>query len=292
MKNTGILLKLAGTSLIWALIFFWGKVALESWSALSLGAWRFLIAAVCIVPATVLTEKIERSLLFQNLVPLVLMALIGITFFNGFLFHGIANTSPVNASLIMAICPALVAVLSSCWQKTQLTKFQFLGLSLSLSGVCMIILNDQASGFGNLSLRRGDASVLLACACWAIYSCIPIKYIHGMSAFQIAAVTISIGAMFNLIVAGLFVQDLFVIPSAESFLALLGLSIFGVVVAFVWWQQGLRVIGSEKAAIFMNLVPPLTMLVGASLGQSINGVQLVGCALVLGGVWATVRMKK
>jgi drug/metabolite transporter (DMT)-like permease len=56
------------------------------------------------------------------------------------------------------------------------------------------------------------------------------------------------------------------------------------VLAYLWWNDGVRQVGPAKAAIFMNLVPVFATLIGVVLGQQILLSQLAGAVLVVGGV--------
>lgn len=294
MQNLSTWLKLLGTTLIWALIFFMGRSALDIWSPAALGAWRFALAAVIIVPVALFTEGLDPQAIKQNFLSLVLMALVGITCFNFFLFKGIQHTSPVNGALIMALCPAFVTFLSATLLKTKLSHLHLLGLGVSLFGVTLVVLGGGGNGPSHsmgLSIQSGDFYILLACLCWAVYSTFPKKFIRGMSPLQIASVTIAIGAILNLITAMLTANDLFVQPTFHALLSLMGLSVFGVVLAFVWWQQSIKQLGAQKAAMAMNVTPLLTMLIGFALGQSIDMGQMLGGLFVLTGVWITTQLK-
>lgn len=67
--------------------------------------------------------------------------------------------------------------------------------------------------------------------------------------------------------------------------ALVAMGLFGSGVAYVWWNEAVRTVGAGIAAVFMNLVPVFTALIGVSLGQTITLSQLAGTVLVLSGVW-------
>ena len=76
--------------------------------------------------------------------------------------------------------------------------------------------------------------------------------------------------------------------------AILYLAFFCSVLAFFLWNYGISRLEASKAAIFTNLVPVFTVI-GASLflGEKIRLEQMIGGALVIGGVSlaGTARVK-
>jgi drug/metabolite transporter (DMT)-like permease len=108
MSRTTTWLKLGLTALFWGLMFHLGKHAVGFMSPESIGGWRFLLAALVLVPVVGLRDGLDWASLRRNLLPLTAMAVIGIGGFNVALFYGLKQTSPVNGALIMALCPALI----------------------------------------------------------------------------------------------------------------------------------------------------------------------------------------
>jgi drug/metabolite transporter (DMT)-like permease len=67
-------------------------------------------------------------------------------------------------------------------------------------------------------------------------------------------------------------------------------ALFGTVLAFVWFYDGVKAIGAARAAQFINLVPVCGVAFGALvLGEPVTGALLAGGLLVLAGLWLTHR---
>jgi drug/metabolite transporter (DMT)-like permease len=64
-------------------------------------------------------------------------------------------------------------------------------------------------------------------------------------------------------------------------------------IAHVWWYRGIETVGASRTAIFMNLQPVLGIALAAALtGEQIGPWQLVGGALVVGGVALTTTPRR
>ena len=66
---------------------------------------------------------------------------------------------------------------------------------------------------------------------------------------------------------------------------MLQLALLGTVVGFVWWYEGVEMLGASRAAVFVNLVPLFGVLLSALiLSESLEVSQLAGGILVVFGV--------
>jgi drug/metabolite transporter (DMT)-like permease len=58
----------------------------------------------------------------------------------------------------------------------------------------------------------------------------------------------------------------------------------------LWYYQSVRVVGAGKAAIYMNMMPFLVIVLSwALLGESIRWYQAVGACVVIAGVVLATR---
>lgn len=281
---TATWIKLGLTSLFWALMFFLGQYAVAFMTPESVGGWRFLVAGGILLPLVWWREGVDWAGLRRHAAPLLAMAIVGIGGFNLSLFHGLRHTSPLNAALIMALCPALITALSATLLRERISGRQLAGLILGLAGVAIVISKGSLTALLTLSLQRGDLYVLLAAICWAIYSTLPRRFITGLAPQQITVATLCAGGVLISAFAHATQPDFLVLPAASVGAAILGMAVFGSVLAYLWWNDGVRKVGAGRAALFMNMVPLFTLLIGLALGQPVAPTQLVGAVLVIGGL--------
>lgn len=276
--------KLGLTAFFWGLMFHLGKYSVAYLSPVSIGGWRFLLAGLTLLPLVGLREGLDLSGIRRNIVPLFVMAGIGISGFNLLLFYGLKLTSPVNGALIMALCPALITLLSALLTGDKIHSRQGAGLLLGLTGVAIVVSGGSIHALLSLSFQTGDLLVLLAALCWAIYSTIPKRFIHGLQPLQVTVSTIVLGGLLMSSFASATTTDFLSVPPVGVIVAVLIMSLLGSVLAYLWWNDGVRQVGAAKAGVFMNLVPVFATLIGVALGQKVAGSQLLGAILVVGGV--------
>ncbi len=278
-------LTLSLSAFFWALMFYLGQYALAYLSPEAVGGWRFLLGGMVLLPWMLWREGPDWGGFLRNVIPLSVMAVVGIGGFNLALFHGIRHTSPMNAALIMAICPILITFLGSVLTREPVHTRQISGLIAALVGVMVVISQGDPAQLLRLSLQKGDMLILLAAACWALYATLPKRFIHDLPPTQMTAITVSMGGIVLSAYAQATKGDMLTAVPAGVAAALAVMGLFGSGVAYVWWNDAVRTVGAGIAAVFMNLVPIFTALIGVCLGQTITLPQLAGTALVLLGVW-------
>lgn len=284
MNHSGVYLKLVLTTLFWAAVFHVAKYAVALMSPLYLGAWRFVAAAIVLVPLVAFREGWSMHGLRRNALALLAMSFVGVFGFNVSLFYGLRLTSAVNGALIMAFNPALTVVLSALLNRESISARQVTGLLLGLFGVIVVVSKGSWHTLAAMSFSVGDLLVLLGSLGWAIYSVIPKRFVHGLSTMQVTGSTIAGGATLMAVMAAFATPDFLALPSLPIAAAIAFMGLFGSVLAYLWWNQGVQKIGASSVAVFINLVPIFAALIGLLLGQSISWAQICGAALVIAGV--------
>lgn len=286
-----VYLRLVLTALMWAGMFHVGQYAVAHMSPLSAAAWRFGLAALIFLPLVAWREGWSLEGLRRNALVLTVMAVVGVFGFNMGLFYGLQHTSAVNGALIVGVNPALTAVLAAFINRRAPSVAQVVGLVLGLAGVVVVVSHGSWATLASLHLASGDALVLLGALCWAVYTVLPQRFVKGLSSVQVAASTVTGGAILMVAFASVSTTDLVQWPSWPMLAAISFMGIFGSVLAYLWWNDGIKVIGPTQAAICMNFVPLFATLIGVLRGQHVGAAQWVGAALVVGGVLVSALWK-
>src|SRR5512144_2517147 len=140
-----------------------GKLAMSPRFGVSppaLAMVRILGGALVFVPAHLLLRS-RRVRAWRDAAELALLALFGIVLNQALFLAGLRRTSPVSATLLVAMIPVFTAAVAAITGRERLTGRAGAGIAVSLFGVLVL------SGFA--LPRRGDVLVLLNAASYALY---------------------------------------------------------------------------------------------------------------------------
>lgn len=270
-------LMIALTAVMWGANFNLAKPVLAEMHPFVAGADRYLLAAAIMLLLT--WFRGERVPLRHGKTYLTL-GLVGVFGFNLFFFLGMASTSPVNGALIMALNPLLTSLIAYAMLGDRPTQRQMLAFPVGIVGVGIVVLGAGA----HVHVARGDMFLMVANINWAFYNVLVRKLMpKDVSGVASTAGIMSVGAV-ALAIATLVAGEAFVLPSVHAASALIAMSLGGGVLAYLFWNAGIGVLGAARAAIFLNLVPVASMVIASFGGTPPTHVQLLGGALVIGAV--------
>lgn len=276
-------------NVMWGLSFIASKHALNAgFTPMTLALARYVFATLFLVPILLGTEK-KMTLHKEDIVPMVLSGLMGITFYYFFEYNGISRTSTVNASLILAAIPIITMAAEAVISRTRLRPLQVAGAVVSLGGVALIVLSGSDEGQASLA---GDLLILGAGVVWVAYIFISRRLRGKYSSLSMNAWQ-ALTAVVTLIPMALCDPcDLTRIPW-DGWAAVLILA--GVCSALCYYLYGnaLHVMSPLASAIFINLIP-LTTIVGgvALLGETLTWLTVLGGALIIGSIFMVNLQEK
>ncbi|HET7273751.1 MAG TPA: DMT family transporter [Longimicrobiaceae bacterium] len=270
-------------AVIWGVNFAVVKWALLSFDPLGFNALRFLIASVVVL--VVLRVQGRLRLPAREDIPwLLVLGLIGNTAYQLGFILGLDRTRAGNASLLLSLPPAFVAVFSSWSGSERHTALTWGGVIVSVLGVALV------SG-ATLQMEEGatlvgDLILLCAAIVWAAYTVGARHMIERYGSIQVTAWTLWIGTL-GLLMAGYpslrDQQWQEVGPLAWG--ALFFSACFAIGLAYLIWNRGVERIGPTRTAIFANVTPIIALSLGAVwLGERLTALSLLGAALTIGGV--------
>jgi drug/metabolite transporter (DMT)-like permease len=280
-------------TLFWAGNFVFGAAALETVDPLSLTWIRWLLALIPLGIVAQLVEKPDWRAVVRHLPLLGLLGVLGITGFSLLLYYALGFTSPLNASLINAVNPALIVVLAAVLpaavqggHRERITWKAALGIVIGLFGVVIVITDGDVLAIVRNGLNPGDLLMLGAILAWAIYTLVG-RRIHDVppitaTAVQ-AAIAVALLTPFALINGVTWPSDL---PgwSAVGYIV-----VFPSIGAYVLWNAATRKVPAATASIYINLMVVFTALIGLPFGFGISWVQILGGLLVIGAVVLLAR---
>ncbi|MDR1166902.1 MAG: DMT family transporter [Deltaproteobacteria bacterium] len=277
------------TAMIWGGTFAAGKLAAREAAPLAAAFWRFVLAALILVPQLRLTQK---SLAPKAYRPstwglLFLSGLTGLALYNFFFVKGLALTGAGRGAVIVTINPVFIYLGSALFFREKITLARLAGVSLALLGTLIVVSAGDPGALLDGRFNLGDLFMLGCVASWSAYSLIG-KLLMGRLtplAANAWSTLFAIAALLPPLLASGELSEAWNGYSAATWLSLAFLGIFGSALGFTFFFKGILVLGPHKAAIFISLVPFFGVLAGAWIhGEALEASTFVGLAFSLMGI--------
>jgi len=282
-----IYVKLILVAIMWGGTFIATRMASQVFEPFTGASFRYLFALVFMIPMMLMKDKAALRINKKQFLQLLVLGSTGIFAYSFFFFNGMKRVEASHGSLIVALNPVLVMLISSLFGKERINGIRIVGVLLSLAGTAIVIARgDIFSLFSTFTW--GDAFMLGCPISWAFYTYFAKDALKTTTPLQASTWAILLG----------FLMILFFVPFEaypnrvgwSVWLALAYLGICGSVLGFVWYYEGIQKIGPVKTSAFNNLIPIFAMILSVVvLGETIHGYTLYGSAMVIGGVFLINR---
>ena len=281
------------TTLFWSGNMVIGRAIRDDVPPLSLAFWRWAIALVLTLPLALPHLRTQWPQLRRGWPAVVALGLLGVGGYNTLAYIALQYTAATNAVLLNSFIPIATIALSWAFLKKRLSGVEWLGVLISLLGVCSIVARGELATLAGLSLNVGDLWMLTAVVVWALYT-IGLQWrpagVHPM--LMLAAFT-SVGL---LALAPAYAWDI-----AQGRLihvnatALAGIAYTGLLPGFagyVFYNRAVGEVGASKASLFIHLMPVFgTILSALFLGEVPQNYHFIGMALIFAGIFLTTSRK-
>ena len=250
-----IYLTLILTTLFWGGTFIAGRILADSVAPADAAFMRFVLAAATLA---VLTRMIDGRLRLpprDQLVSLLLLGFTGVFCYNICFFNGLRYIEAGRASLIIALNPMAITVGAVFFFGERLSLLQCVGLLISLFGAFLVISNGNPAILVSGGFGWGEIAILGCVISWAAYSLIGRNVLKSMSPLSAVFYSALFGALmlFPATLVGEAPLEIHTYSSAD-WISLLFLGILGTAAGFSLYYQAIRVIGSARSSVFINLV--------------------------------------
>jgi drug/metabolite transporter (DMT)-like permease len=284
-----IYLKLFLTAMCWSGTFIAGRLLAGEVSPLSASFLRFLIAAVLLLLLTHRTHGCLPRPSGRQLMGLTVLGLTGVVCYNLFFFKGLTYITAGRASVIIAINPILITLFAAVIFREPINRYKFLGVVVSVCGAVIAISQGHPASLLKGGLGWGDAFIFCCVLSWVAYTLVGKAVLGGLSPLVAVAYSAFIGAIgLGVPALGAGLVGRMAGFSVTNWLSLAYLGIFGTVVGFIWYYEGIRAIGAGRASLFINFVPLGAIAMGyLVLGEPVTLSLVAGTLLVVGGVYLT-----
>ncbi|MDR2718369.1 MAG: DMT family transporter [Treponema sp.] len=279
-----------------ACVLFWGfsfisiKVTVAVFPPMSLGLLRFAIALIFLY---FIKQKLapHEKLRAQD-IPLLLGAgFSGVTFYFFCENNGVALVTASEASIAIGSIPVLTMIAD--WFSGKISRNnnfprlgarQWIGAFISIAGVWLVagvslVLSGSILGY----IYMAGAAV-----CWVAYSLLTRPLFTRCSRIYIVFWQ-SVAGFLSFIPFSIFELDRWGRPDMPVILHLVFLGLCCTALGYWLYARSLAILGMSVSAIFINLIPLLTVIFGFFVMRDrLTFLQWVGAALVIGGVYLSM----
>jgi drug/metabolite transporter (DMT)-like permease len=237
-----------------------------------------------------------QSPLWPRMGRYAVLGLLGVGCYNAFQYLALKTSTPINVTLVGSSIPAFMLGLGALFFGQPITRRQVLGALLSIAGVLLVLAHGHLERLAQVRFVAGDLYMLVATACWALYSWLltrpgdPPEVRSDWAAFLMAQ-----------LVPGLLWSGLF--AAAETAVttqsvqwgwplaaALAYIAIGPALLAYRCWGLGVQRVGPNIAGFFSNLTPLFAAMLSAGfLGEPPQLYHAAAFALIVAGIVVSSR---
>ena len=277
---------LAGTALIWSGNFVVGRAARDQLPPVALNFWRWTLALAILLALTGGPLWRQRRVLLAHWRILAGLAVSGIVCFHLFTYSALQSTEAINAVLVLSTAPMLIVLVAWVAFRDTITARMGAGIVVAMVGAVLVIARGDPRALGTLQANPGDLWMLAAALSWAVYSVLLTRRPTVLAPLVLLTATVAIGVAVQIPIYALaLAAGERIVLSGASLAALGYVGVFASVIAYLFWNRGVREVGPARAGVFLHLMP----LFGAGLaivflGERIAWFHLAGAAAIVVGI--------
>jgi drug/metabolite transporter (DMT)-like permease len=282
------------TTLFWSGNFVLSRGMHAEIPPFSLSFWRWAVALLILSCFCLRHFLAQRELVFLHRKYIIIQGLAGVAGFNSLIYMAMQTTTAINAVLVNSCTPVIIVLISWAMYNDRLSLRQYLGVAVSLCGVVLIISRGEISTLLNLHFNRGDLLVFMASISWALYSANLKRYPKGLHplAYQMGIVIVGLAILLPFYLLELSTGKTMVL-STGSIVTIVYVALFASVLAFIFWNRAVTMLGANIAGPFIHLMPVFsTILAVIFLGEKLTPNHIQAILLIFGGIlMTTFRVK-
>jgi drug/metabolite transporter (DMT)-like permease len=272
-----------------AILLWSGNVIVSRMSAHTIGPeaitfYRLLLAVLLMSTFVAVPAWQNRSVLWAHLGQFAILGFLAMCLFQSLSYLAAETTTATNMAVFTALTPLLTVALSAVLLRDAPTVGMVGGGILSLVGLVYLVSAGDPAALTRNGVHLGDPLMFLAALIYALYGVLLKRWSLPVVSWQstymqaICALTIMLPA-FLATPAPMRALNAETLP----LIAYAG-GLASVVLPFLW-VRGVQILGPNRCAVFMNLLPVLTA-VGAItlLGEPVRSYHVIGGSVALAGV--------
>lgn len=279
--------------LFWSGNFIVGRGIHNEIPPMTLAFWRWAVALLIILPFSLGHIVHQYDIIRRNLKILTVLAILSVTNFSIFIYMALKLSTATSTVLINSMIPIFIVMVSWLGFKERITLRQSIGIAISLVGLMFIIANGNLSTLISVRFSKGDLWTICAGFSWALYSVLLRKCPIELNPLSFLATLIIIGTLF---ISPFYIWEMSTGKTMNISRASIGsivyVALFASVLAYIFWNKAIQIIGANKTGIFIHLMPVFSIILAIIfLDEKLRGYHIKGTILIFSGILLTTIHK-
>ncbi|HTN29919.1 MAG TPA: EamA family transporter [Pseudomonas sp.] len=276
------------SSLLWAGNALVGRAIAGEIPPISLSFWRWVVALCILLPFVAGTLWRHRQTLRNAGWRLLVIAALGIAAYNSLLYTAATSTTAINITLLNTCIPLATFLFAGLLLKEWPRRRAWLGMGIAVAGLLVLITQASLENLLGMTFNPGDLVMILAVLAWALYTVLlrlwaprlPLPPLALLGAF----VTIGV-----LVILPFYLVEFSQVGGFDLNTRTLGAILYTAIpaslIAYLTWNQGVKILGAAKASLALYTMPVFAAILAyLLLGETLQVFHWVGGALIFGGL--------
>jgi len=280
-------IKLLTAIAVWGGSFIATKIALQDVSPATIIWLRFLIGLVIL--GVIAKSKNELKLdNRKDAIELLWLGFLGISLHQWLQSSGLVTSEASTTAWLVSTTPIFMALLGWLFYREKISLPVAGGILLATIGVLFVITKgDFSSLFSGNFGAPGDILIILSAPNWALFSVMSRPILEKYSPLKVTFYTLFFGWLFiSIQFLGTRSWTEFQQISVAGWASILFLSIFCSVLAYIFYNEGVKVFTSTQVGMFLYFEPVVATLIATLLlSETFGWGSAIGAGLIVIGVW-------
>ncbi|EJG1708759.1 DMT family transporter [Vibrio parahaemolyticus] len=270
------------TVMIWGGNSIVNKMAASTIEPSAMSFYRWFVAMVLLTPFCLPAVIKQRHVIRPYLTKLAFLALLGMVLNQSLGYYAGLTTTASNMALITSLVPLISVFLSVPLLGKSVSMLSIVGGVISLGGLAFMLGHGDVTYFLHQDMTQGDSLMLLAALVYAAY-CVLLK--RWKMPFNSLTLVYMQGFFSVIMLTPLWLSSEQLLPSQEALPLIAYAGIAASVFAPLMWVKAIDLIGADSSAMFMNLMPVVSVALASTLlGEEIHVYHIIGGLMVISGV--------
>lgn len=258
---------------------------------IGLSFWRWTSALLLLLPFTLRGLWQQRAVLLAHWKQIAALAALSISSYNTLLYMAAQSTTAINITLVNTGLPVAAFIWSIVLLRQWPALQTLAGTLLSFIGLMVILSTGQSDRLTQLAFNTGDLIMLAAVMTWGLYSVLLRRWMVPVPGLILLAAMLLFGVPLLLPFYLWEYQQTGPMPLTLVTLgAVAYTAVMASLVAYLVWNNGVRVLGPATASLFSYLMPVFAALLSVMLlGEQLHLYHLLGGTLTFCGLLLATR---